>query len=676
MQHKISHLSNTPVSLLDDGILREHFAAQLRARQDYFLRQRDWLLGGKGILEFSDWQDYFALRRRADGSWSIREWLPGATGAVLVGEFSGWQEAGDYALHPVGDDIWEGVFPAVSLCHGQQYRLKVFWQGGGGWRIPSSAVRTLRQPGPMGETVFNAQVWAPEPYCWRYSKPPEGKSPLIYEAHIGMAQQQEKIGTFQEFAEKVLPHIAATGYNTLQLMAVAQHPYYASFGYQVANFFAVCDLYGTPEDFKALVDQAHKLGLRVIMDLVHSHSVRNALEGLGELSGCRHPFFHAGVRGEHPAWGSYCFDYGQRMTCRFLLSNCRYWLEEFHLDGFRFDGVTSMLYRDHGLGRVFSSYDDYFSENVDMDAWVYLALANELIHRCCPDALRIAEEVSGMPGLGVPLAEGGCGFDYRMAMGVTDYWFILLDKPDESWSMGKLWHELSNRRQDERTLSYVECHDQSLVGGQTFLFRCLGGSIYDSMHTDCHHPWVDRGIALHKMARLATLASAGHGYLTFMGNEFGHPEWIDFPRQGNNWSMQYARRRWDLRDDPSLKYPFLLAFEKAMLELINATADFFNCRPQLLHCDEKQQILIFERAGLIFLFNFNSTQSFSDYAFSVLPGSCRLCLDSDEKRFGGWERIVPQQRFFTQPVICNGGLENQISVYLPARTAIVLQKEG
>jgi 1,4-alpha-glucan branching enzyme len=627
------------------------------------------------ILDFSDWQGYFSLQRRADGYWSFREWLPGATGSLLVGEFSLWQESVEYALHPLGDDIWEGIFPGASLYHGQQYRLKVYWPGGVGWRIPSSAVRTVRQSGPMGETVFNAQVWEAEPYCWRHSKPAEIKSPLIYEAHIGMAQQQEKVGTFQEFSEKVLPRIAAAGYNTVQLMAIAQHPYYASFGYQVANFFAVCDLYGAPEDFKSLVDQAHGLGLRVIMDLVHSHSVRNALEGLGELSGCRHLFFHAGKRGEHPAWGSYCFDYGQRMTCRFLLSNCRYWLEEYHLDGFRFDGVTSMLYRDHGLGRVFSSYDDYFSENVDLDACAYLALANELIHSCCPDAWSIAEEVSGMPGLGASLSESGCGFDYRMAMGVTDYWFILLDKPDESWSMSALWHELCNRRQDERTLSYVECHDQSLVGGQTFLYRCLGERIYDSMHADCHHPLVDRGIALHKMSRLATLASAGHGYLTFMGNEFGHPEWIDFPRQGNNWSLQYARRRWDLCDDPNLKYQFLMAFEKAMLELVNQTAGFFNCRPQLLQCDEKQQILIFERSGLIFLFNFNPTQSFSDYTFSLLPGSCKLRLNSDEKRFGGWERIVPEQRFFSSPVLCNGGLENQISVYLPAHTAVVLQQE-
>ncbi len=675
MQQYFSHLSNAPSHLLEDGILREYFANQLRARQDYFEHQRDWLLGGKGILDFSDWQDYFSLQRRLDGRWCFREWLPGVTGALLVGEFSGWQESPEYALHPLGDDIWEGIFSGVSLCHGQQYRLKVYWPGGGGWRIPSSAVRTVRQPGPMGETVFNAQVWAPEPYSWRHPKLPEVQSPLIYEAHVGMAQQQEKIGTFQEFAENVLPRIAATGYNTVQLMAIAQHPYYASFGYQVANFFAVCDLYGTPEDFKALVDQAHGLGLRVIMDLVHSHSVRNALEGLGELSGCRHPFFHAGERGDHPAWGSYCFDYGQRMTCRFLLSNCRYWLEEYHLDGFRFDGVTSMLYRDHGLGRVFSSCDDYFSENVDLEAWAYLSLANELIHGFRPDAWSIAEEVSGMPALAAPLAEGGCGFDYRMAMGVTDYWFILLDRPDESWSMGALWHELCNRRQDERTLSYVECHDQSLVGGQTFLYRCLGGCMYDSMHVDCHYPLIDRGIVLHKMARLATLASAGHGYLTFMGNEFGHPEWIDFPRQGNNWSLQYARRRWDLCDDPNLKYQFLLKFEKAILELINQKVDFFNCRPQLLHCNELQQILIFERGGLVFLFNFNPTRSFTDYAFSLLPGSYRLRMNSDEKRFGGWERILPAQRFFTKPVLLNGGLENQISIYLPAHTATVLQKE-
>jgi 1,4-alpha-glucan branching enzyme len=675
MRRYFSRLGNLPVKLRDDPLLAGSFAGALRQRHDHIVQQRACLLGDKDILGFADWHEFFALRRRSDGSWCFREWLPGATGACLIGEFSAWRESPEFSLHPLGDDLWEGIFAGDSLRHGQCYRLKVFWPDGSGWRIPSSATRTLRQSGPGGETLFNAQVWLPEAYQWCHSTPAAPEAALIYEAHVGMAQEQEKIATFQEFAERVLPRIVATGYNTVQLMAIAQHPYYASFGYQVANFFAVCDLYGTPEEFKALVDAAHGLGLRVIMDLVHSHAVRNTLEGLGELSGCRHPFFHAGERGEHPAWGSYCFDYGQRMTCRFLLSNCRYWLEEYHLDGFRFDGVTSMIYRDHGLGRVFSSYDDYFSENVDLDALAYLSMANELIHRCRPDAVSIAEEVSGMPGLGAAQEEGGCGFDYRLAMGVTDHWFILLDKADETWSMGRLWHELCNRRQDERSISYVECHDQSLVGGQTFLFRCLGERIYDSMHADCHHPVVDRAISLHKMARLATLASAGHGYLTFMGNEFGHPEWIDFPRQGNNWSLEHARRRWDLCDDGNLKYQYLLNFEKAILQLVNSTAEFFACRPQLLCCDEKRQLLIFARADLVFIFNFNHQQSFPDYTFSLMPGSYKLYLDSDEKKFGGWERIRPQQRFFTKATLQKGGIENKISVYLPAHTTIVLQKE-
>ncbi|MFA6929206.1 MAG: alpha amylase C-terminal domain-containing protein [Lentisphaeria bacterium] len=675
MPYPFVRRNNRPESLLQDPLLAENYRPALQARQEFCFQQRKRLLGSKSLLEFADWQEYFALQKGEGGRWCIREWLPNATDVMLIGEFSSWQENQDYALYPIGDGIWEGVFSENSLSHGQQYRLKVRWPGGEGWRLPSSAVRTIRQAGPNGETVFNAQVWAPKPYCWRHPVLFPVAAPLIYEAHIGMAQQEGKVGTFQEFSEKVLPRIAQTGYNCVQLMAIAQHPYYASFGYQVSNYFAVCDLYGTPEEFKALIDQAHGLGLRVIMDLVHSHSVRNVLEGLSELCGCRSQFFHAGERGEHPAWGSYCFDYGKEMVCRFLLSNCRYWLEEFNLDGFRFDGVTSMLYRDHGLQRIFASYDEYFGENVELEAFSYLALANELIQVCRPGAWSIAEEVSGMPGLAASLQEGGCGFGYRMAMGVTDYWFILLDKPDGTWLMSALWHELCNRRKEEQTISYVECHDQSLVGGQSFLFRCLGERIYDSMHVDCHNSCVDRGIALHKMSRLATLASAGHGYLTFMGNEFGHPEWIDFPRPGNNWSFEHARRRWDLCEEPKLKFHFLLNFEKEMLGLVNRTADFFLCKPQLLVCNDAEQILVFERAGLIFIFNFNPQKSFPNYSFSLLPGTYSLQLDSDQDGFGGWQRIKALQRFFTKPEISNGGLENRISVYLPARTVIVLQKE-
>ncbi|MBR4125554.1 MAG: alpha amylase C-terminal domain-containing protein, partial [Victivallales bacterium] len=482
---------------------------------------------------------------------------------------------------------------------------------------------------------------------------------------------------YREFQENVLPRIAKDGYTCVQFMAIAQHPYYASFGYHVANYYAPCDLFGTPDDFKSLVDAAHGLGLRVVMDLVHSHSVRNELEGLARLSGRIGQFFHGDARGNHPAWDSYCFDYSKTQVLRFLLSNCRYWIEEFHVDGFRFDGVTSMLYFDHGLNHAFTSYDHYFSPNVDWDSVAYLTLANELCHQCAyapgHTPWTIAEDVSGMPGLGMSVADGGMGFDYRLAMGVTDYWFKLLDQPDEAWDLGTLWHELTNRRQEEKTISYVECHDQAIVGGQTFLFRAIGNAMYDAMDLASQNLAVERGVALHKLARLATLATAGGGYLNFIGNEFGHPEWLDLPRSGNGWSYDHARRRWDLCDDPTLRFQALNQFDHEMLALVRETPHFFDEPVRLVKIHQDDHVLAFARGNLLFVFNFHPTKSFTDYPIPA-NDEYLLKLDTDATRFNGFNRVCPDQHFFAMTDSPDGPAH--LSLYLPTRTALVLEVTG
>lgn len=494
---------------------------------------------------------------------------------------------------------------------------------------------------------------------------------LVYEAHVGMAQEEEKIGTYDEFRQKVLPRIRDAGYNAIQLMAVAEHPYYGSFGYQVSSFFACSSRFGTPEDLKALVDDAHGMGLVVLMDLVHSHAVKNEVEGIARFDGSSDQFFHAGVRGDHPAWDSRCFDYAKPEVLHFLLSNCRYWLDEFRFDGFRFDGVTSMLYTHHGLGKAFTRYDDYFDGSVDESALTYLALANQLVHEVLPSAVTVAEDVSGMPGLAVPASLGGTGFDFRYAMGIPDYWIRLAkDIPDEVWPMGTLWFELTNRRSDEKTISYAESHDQALVGDQTLIFRLIGEKMYYRMSANDQDLAVFRGLSLHKMIRLITLATAGHGYLNFMGNEFGHPEWIDFPREGNRWSFRHARRQWQLMDDPGLHYRSLGHFDRSLTHIAR-TRKFPDGRPCfLLHQDEGTKILAFLRAGLVFVFNFHPDRSFTDYWIPAPPGAFRIILDTDRSRYGGLERQEPDLMHHTMTDEIH---RHYLSLYLPSRTALVLE---
>ena len=653
-----------------DPDLRPH--APVIARRMARIQQtaRQLTAASVSLADAAAGHEFYGLHRRGP-DWIFREWAPRASAIFLIGTRTDWQEDPTYALHPTGAGAWQVTLPDSALAHGDLYRLRIHWPEGSGDRIPAYARRVVQDPETL---IFNAQVWAPaEPFVWQrpnFKRPAD--PPLIYEAHVGMAQEDERIGTYREFTDQVLPRIVGAGYNTLQLMAIPEHPYYASFGYQVSSFFAASSRFGTPEALKGLIDAAHGQGLAVIMDLVHSHAVANETEGLSLFDGTPYQYFHDGTRGVHPAWGSRCFDYGKGEVLHFLLSNCRFWLDEYRIDGFRFDGVTSMLYRHHGLEKRFSGYDDYFGSEVDEDALVYLALANDVVHRLRPDALTIAEDVSGMPGLAAPLEAGGVGFDFRMAMGVPDTWIRLAkETPDEHWPMGHLWYELTNRRREEKTVSYVESHDQALVGDQTLIFRLAGEAMYHHMGREDDHLAVDRSMALHKMIRLITLATAGGGYLNFMGNEFGHPEWIDFPREGNRWSYRFARRQWHLADDTGLKYRYLARFDREMIVLAKAHGLPGSADPKPIHQNEQDKVLAFSRAGLLFAFNFHPTRSHTDYPIEAPPGVYRSIFNSDDTVFGGHGRLASGQRHF----VLDERDRRVVRLYLPTRTALVLLRE-
>ena len=663
------------VSLLDDGYLAPYRDAIEGRSRRAFDRAAE-LTGGGKLSEWANAHHYFGLHRTAEG-WVFREWAPNATSMWLIGDFSAWRRLPEFEVFRLpGSDVWELKMPPVAIAHGDRYHLEVRWDGGSGERIPAYARYVVQD---SATALFSAQVWEPRrPYKWEHPNIAGrlGKTPRIYEAHVGMAVEEERVGTYAEFRDKMLPRIKAAGYDTVQLMAVMEHPYYGSFGYHVSSFFAASSRFGTPDDLKSLIDTAHGMGLRVIMDLVHSHSVRNERDGLSRFDGTEYQYFHSGERGEHPAWGSRCFDYGKTQVLHFLLSNCKFWLEEYRFDGFRFDGVTSMLFYNHGLGEAFTDYSMYFNGSVDDDAWVYLQLANRLIHEVRPAAMTVAEDVSGIPGCAAPAKDCGIGFDYRMAMGEPDFWFKLASKTsDQDWSMEGMFYELTNKRAEEKTVSYVESHDQALVGGKTFFFQLADAAVYWGMGKEQHGLEIERAVALHKMARLATCALNGGAYLNFMGNEFGHPEWVDFPRAENGWSYKHARRQWSLRDDENLRFKALGDFDGHMLgSLFARGGTFAQCRAVRLKADEPDKVLAFVRGDFIFAFNFNPEKSFPDYGILVPPATrWRHCFDTDEERFGGQGRIKPRQRFEPQLVYDGGELVQQIRLYLPARTAVVLK---
>ncbi len=627
------------------------------------------------LSSFASGYLYFGLHRVAR-SWIFREWAPNATDIYLVGDFNDWKETPKYRAKRIeGTNNWELRLPASAIHHGDLYKMSVHWPGGQGERIPAWARRVVQDEQTK---IFSAQVWTPkEKYEWKVKKfRPNTRPLLIYECHVGMAQDAEKVGSYTEFRQEVLLRVKRAGYNCLQIMAIQEHPYYGSFGYHVSNFFAPSSRFGTPEELKALIDEAHSMGMAVIMDLVHSHAVKNEVEGLGNLAGDPCQYFYQGARREHNQWDSLCFDYGKNEVLHFLLSNCKYWLDEFHFDGFRFDGVTSMLYYNHGLGQDFTSYADYFNGQEDDNAICYLTLANHLIHEVNRKAITIAEEMSGMPGLATKIADGGYGFDYRLAMGIPDYWIKMIkEKKDEDWGVFDILWKLTDRRRDEKTISYVESHDQALVGDKTVIFRLIDADMYWHFKKGDENDVAHRGIALHKMIRLVTASTMNGGYLNFMGNEFGHPEWIDFPREGNNWSYKYARRQWNLVDNHELCYHYLADFDSALMHLVGATRDFQATPIEEIWHSDGDQVLAFSRGDLLFVFNFNPTHSFTDYGLLVPLGTYDVVLDTDAKEFGGNALNDDSVTHFTQyDELYASEHKEWLKLYLPARSAFVLKK--
>lgn len=643
------------------------FEKDLDFRMENYRRKKQELLEpGQTLADFASGYQYFGFHRE-NGGWYYREWAPGADKMYLTGDFCGW----DRHAHPM-QKLDNGVFELFlpgddALPEGSRVLAIVVNSGRELERIPLYANRVVQDPQTY---TWNAVIHENRPFAWTDEKFKPKKKLFIYECHIGMAQEEGKVGSYEEFRLYTLPRIKALGYNTIQIMAIMEHPYYASFGYQVTNFFACSSRFGTPEELKMLIDTAHKMGIAVLLDVVHSHACKNTREGINEFDGTSYQFFHAGARGEHSAWDTKCFDYGKNEVIHFLLSNLKYWLEEYHFDGFRFDGVTSMLYLDHGLGTSFDCLNRYFSMNTDIDAVTYLQLATETVRQVQPHAILISEDMSAMPGMCLPIKDGGIGFDYRLAMGEPDMWIRLLkNTPDEYWDLNHIYYELACRRPKEKIIGYCESHDQALVGDKTIMFRLCDQEMYWSMDKDNQNIIIDRGMALHKLLRLITMSLGGEGYLTFMGNEFGHPEWIDFPREGNGWSYHYCRRQWSLVDNPELKYQYLNAFEKAMVAMAKKQKVIGGQDVQL-SLDNYAKTLVYQKGGALFAFNFHPVNSYDGCVISVPePGEYQVILSSDDYCFGGHGRIWHQT--YTAETVSG---KPAIRLYLPSRTAVVLRK--
>lgn len=658
---------NSGKTLWDIDPFLQTYKTDIEYRMQAFQRTKKQLLASETSLSsFANGHLYFGFHRQENG-WAYREWAPNAQAIALIGDFNDWNRM-SHRLVQIAEGIWEIFISGIhSLPHGSKVKIEITADGKTFDRIPTYCKRAVQN---QETNDFDGQLWDPPvsfPWTDLSFHIKENEALLIYESHIGMSGLKEGVSTFSEYADFVLPRVKKLGYNAIQLMAIAEHPYYASYGYQVSNFFAVSSRFGTPEELKALINSAHAMGIAVLLDLVHSHAVKNVRDGLGAFDGTEYQFFHSGNRGNHPTWGTKLFNYGKPEVIHFLLSNLKFWLEEYHFDGFRFDGVTSMIYLNHGIDVAFDNYQTYFSSNTDTEAVTFLQLATELAKEIRPDCVLIAEDMSGMPGMCLPTAIGGIGFDYRLGMGMPDFWVRTLQNASElDWDLGMLWHELTQRRPKEKVIGYCESHDQALVGDKTIMFRLADKEMYWNMTNASQNKIIERAMALHKMIRLITCTCAGDGYLNFMGNEFGHPEWIDFPREDNGWSYAHARRRWDLADDNNLRYHYLENFDVAMIDFTR-NSKLLSFHTKLLLHEEQDKILVYQKGNYIFLFNFHPWKNYTATLSIEIPTEMSLILHSEWESFGGRQR---RTKSIIQPVV---NCQRQVSIPIEYRCAAIYE---
>ena len=615
--------------------------------------------------------------KRVDGFWHqrigtfighdlivIREYAPNAHFVSVIGDFNHWDRGRD-PLKRISNTEWEITLDRARVMPGSRYKLHIAGHNGGRDRIPSTCPYARQSSDGDFAAIFEFNVLSPPT---RLQKQPEHLK--VYELHIGLAASGPRIGTYLEVAHDVIHRVKYAGYTAVQLMAVHEHPYYGSFGYHVSNPYGICSRFGTRQDFKYLVDNCHEVGLLVIIDLVHAHAVKNLSEGLGEFDGQDGYLFKTGQNALHPAWDSLVYDYENQATVSYLLSNARYWIEEYGIDGFRVDGVTSILYNDHGIGHTGFTDNDYLGSNLNQSGLLYLVLLCKLAHELRPDFILIAEDVSGLPGLARPALLGGVGFDYRLQMGLPDFFeSVAKDVMDDGISPSRIWHALVSRRFDERHIGYVESHDQAIVGGQSLIFRLLGPKMYTDMHAETQSHDVHLAVAVVNVAKSIVFFLGGEAWMSFIGNEFGHPDWVEFPTPDNDDCFEYAYRKWYLATDSALMYEKMAAFDRDLMHQrkIAVTWDESYMTAPLL--DDNRKLSVFHRDRVVLVCNTTTDVSYEDVWVPVPEqGNYRVILSTEEHRYGGYGRVNENMQYATIAVDGNA----YIRLYVPSMSAIFM----
>jgi len=585
--------------------------AQLFTNDEIYLFRR-----GEYFRSFDKLGAHAACENGAEG-YRFGLWAPEVRRAFVTGEFCEWQPRA-HAMQPEEGGIWSLFIPGVKA--GQLYKFVLETKNGDTlYKADPYAFTAEPAPGTASCTAAEgAYRWGDSAYmAARRAESPLEKPLNIYEVHCGswLRDEDGKCLSYRALAKKLVPYVKRMGYTHVELLPVMEHPFDGSWGYQITGYYAPTSRYGAPEDLCYLIDACHKAGIGVILDWVPGHFCRDE-QGLGRFNGG--PLYE---KREHPQWGTYIFDFGRGEVRSFLISNALFWLERYHADGLRVDGVSSMLYLNFGVDKEKDKIFNAEGTEENLEASAFLRRLNREVGTRFPDVMMIAEESTAWPLVTYPPEDGGLGFHLKWDMGWMNdtLHYMQTDFPFRPGNHGLLTFSLMYAFNENFILPLS--HDE-VVHGKCSLIGRMPGDYW-------------RQFAGMRTLGLYQMCHPG-AKLNFMGNEIAQfIEWRYY--EGIEW---FLAERYDAHRDQQVfvrELNRLFRREKALWQR-NYRADGF----RWLEADDAEQALIaFMRRGedpaddLVVVINFRP-DTYEDFRVGVPRGGrWREVFNSDRQAFGG-----------------------------------------
>lgn len=582
-------------------------------------------------------------------------WAPSARAVRVVGDFNFWDGTAT-AMRSLGvSGVWEIFVPGVAV--GARYKFEIQGPAGNWFQKADPLARATEIPPSTASVVTDLfHEWGDD--AWMRARPtrtPHTGPMSIYEVHVGSWKQG--LG-YRGLADELIPYLQETGFTHVEFMPVAEHPFGGSWGYQVTSYYAPTARYGTPDDFRYLVDRLHQAGIGVLLDWVPAHFPKDDW-ALARFDGT--PLYEDPdpLRGEHPDWGTYVFNFGRREVRNFLVANALYWLQDFHIDGLRVDAVASMLYLDYSR-KDGQWRPNQYGGRENLEAIQFLQEANATAYRRNPGIVMIAEESTAWPGVTAPTSGGGLGFGMKWNMGwMNDTLRYMREDPvNRRWHHGELTFSLVYAFSENFVLPLS--HDEVVHGK---------GSLYSKMPGD---DW-------QRLAGLRALYAYQWSHpgkqLLFMGQEFG---------QQQEWAESYSLDWW-LLDEPR---------HRGLEQLVARLNAVYRAEPALWDddytgfewidaSDGDHNVISYLRKGpdaedrqrvLVCLANFAGTPHEGYRVGLPFGGEWEEVLNTDDEAFGG-SGVVNVGPIVAEPVSWNGRPAS-VELRVPPLGAVWLAPRG